>query len=1313
MIVPVPRRLGLLLLGVVTGSASPALGQPTPRMELRSGDRIIVVGNTFAERVASSGYFEAMVHAAHPERRVAVRHVPWSGDEVARRPREHSVPSVEDHITQFRANVIVAAFGMSESFAGMAGLADFERDLAAQLDAWNEARIVLLSPIAHEDLGAPFPTGGALAERNRILSAYVDVMRRVAASHGVQFVDLFEAAQLRYVLEGQPLTSNGIHPNERGCFHFTRAIGRQLGWVTGAPSSVAEPTPAARRLRALAADKHYHERLVYRPTNTEYVWGRRHEPYGIVNFPPEWEQLERMIDARQRALWDGDRPTPAELFAAAPRGPAIWEAVPTSSDFPEDTWTPAPVVAKGRENSLGSLDILPPDEFKKQFTLPDGYVVECFASEQTIPELRNPLAMTFDATGRLWVLCAGTYPHLLPGAQPECTLLVLEDTDGDGRADRRTVWAEDLYVPTGFAVDTDAVYIGQAPDLWKYTDTDGDGVSDRREIVASGFGMCDSHHQISAFEWDPNGGFLLHEGVFTNSNVETPRGTLRTQDAAVWRFDPRTRQLRLMSHCGFSNPWGHVFDDYGQSVLADASGGDNYSFSHVISVFESPKKPRRVGRFLNRGRPTAGCELISSRHFPDDVQETFLVNQSIGFHGARWSRMAFAGSAWSAEAMPEDLLESSDVNFRPVAMEIGPDGALYIVDWCNPLVGHMQYSVRDPRRDHTHGRVWRVRHASRDLLTPPAIATTTPELLEQLRIPERNTRQHARRRLQTMPPPDVFPELARWTASLDAADPLHDRLWLETLWLHQAHGRVDLDLLDRVATLAEPRARAGALRVLRHWLVGGHVTTAEAVMRLERAVRDDDMRVRLEAVVACGFVPDLAAASVAALAETQPMDDGLRIAWEETLAYLARFGTPSSDVARRLQLERLEPEQLLAEPLERMSAGVQLVRADVPETRRHAAAAFLAESDGRTITATLVEAITAARRPSSAVAAVGPLLLAVTPADLARSRDAVEALATHDDRHVRALAYAALSHSGDPIADRLDDEPSLASDVLAHLPAGAAPAEVLTRLRAAVEAGVVEPTPAITQIVRHATGDAAVSGWLRGLVEPVADVGLHRFDGRHEVAMAALRGLSGDGVASGETAVASYRIAPIPEEVATRGAAIYADGVTGCARCHGPDGRGEEGFPPLDRSPWVLGEPARAAAVVVHGLHGVIEMPGGRSFESVMEPLGALLDDQQIADVLSYVRQSWGNYASVVTAADVARGRALKEADGAPLFVDAVAEAFPLRSDRIVPVVHVERERRRGGVGPGTVILTITLPIAVILALVLLVRKLDPVSVGG
>ncbi len=373
----------LLIIFVSLMLLARASADPVKRFMLEPDDHIVIIGNTFAERMAFSGYFDALAYAAHPNHKLVIRNVPWSGDEVALRPREMNVPTMEDHLNNYEADVIVMSFGMSESFGGTAGLGAFEKQLSDQLTTFANTsyntiappKLVLISPIANEDLGAAMLTGRNLKERNSTLGQYVQVMRQVAQAHDVRFIDLFEHSSGLYQREIAQLTSNGIHPNELGYFYLVQEIAVQLGWMDSTTRQ-GQASDSTAKLRRLAYDKHYHQRMLYRPTNTEYVFGRRHEPYGIVNFPAEREQLKRMIVAREHAIWEMDLPTPAELFASAPKGPAIWENIPTSQTLPEDTWAPSPVVAKGEENSLGNLNILPPEEFAKSFTLADGYSIE-------------------------------------------------------------------------------------------------------------------------------------------------------------------------------------------------------------------------------------------------------------------------------------------------------------------------------------------------------------------------------------------------------------------------------------------------------------------------------------------------------------------------------------------------------------------------------------------------------------------------------------------------------------------------------------------------------------------------------------------------------------------------------------------------------------------------------------------------------------------------------------------------------------------------------------------------------------------------
>ncbi len=1237
----------------------PASRRAMAQADFERGDRVLVLGDTLAERIAQSGYLAATLHACFPDLELIIRHAPGSADTFVFQPREMNVPTTDEIMSSFDPDVVIAMYGMAASFEPKnhrAEVEDFIQRVREQTASDGSARLILVSPIRHEFAGVFGPDRAAIAAHNREITRVRDAMRDAAASAGAGFVDLTDM-----VLRG-PLTENGIHPTEAGCGRVVLEIATQLHWLpedTGVPGDDAYEQ--ARALRRMVCDAHFLYRLVYRPTNTEYVFGRRHEPFGIVNFPVETEQLQRMLTARDRHIHALPKPDPRAVLSPFARDDTtMWERTPSGTRLPEDAWTPPPVEAKGTETSLGAVEIGTPDAFLDSFTIAPGYAVSCFASEEQFPELASPLAMTFDEAGRLWVICAVTYPHLLPGERPACHIIVLEDTDQDGVADTCSTFADDLMIPTGIAVDLEGVYVGQAPDLFLLRDTDGDGRADLREIVASGFGMPDSHHTISAFEWDPAGGILMHEGVFTLSNVETPWGVLRTRDAAVWRFDPRTRRLTQMSHSGFANPWGHAFEDWGRSVLADASGGSNYDFAHVISAFDYPTKPVRPGPVLGRGRPTAGCEFLLSRHFPEDVQGTFLVNQSIGFHGTRWSRLTPTGSTWSGSAMPQDLLESSDTNFRPVSMELGPDGTLYIADWCNPIIGHMQYSVRDPRRDHDHGRIWRLRHIERPLVdAPDIVAMSTMELLEALRLPEINTRRHARRRLQSTPWRELEPELLRWLAGLNSSDPLHDRLVLESLWLHQAHGDARPGFVRRVLELEDPRARAGAIRVVRHWLDEGEVSTEEALALLDTGATDPDMRVRLETLVAAGFLPDVEGTGIVSLIADQEMDEAMRTVMEAALNHLTRDGGGlNAPLVRRFRLERAPLEELMALDLEPVVALVRLGRTDVPMTARQEALMFMDAADPLDRIGRLA---TEASRHDH-IRALGELLVTLNaePGQL----QAVEWPGALDPW------VLALQARIDPEAtwDAVADDRLLA--MLEVLEPGDAPAAAMDRLPGMIS-GSTGAGRTIDALVRHTPDASEAFAVLQPLAEPAGERSLARWNEDLAVAMAALRGMHHYPAAAWPEGRRDWRLQMLTADERRRADALYHDEAIGCARCHGASGEGAEGFPPLRASRRLLGHPERPAGIVVHGLFGAIVGADGRVVESAMAPLGSVLSDEEIALVVTYARQSWGNLAPRVTAADVRAARATVPPDGL-WQVTQLDRRYPLKADLLIGPAPME-----------------------------------------
>jgi glucose/arabinose dehydrogenase/azurin len=603
-----------------------------------------------------------------------------------------------------------------------------------------------------------------------------------------------------------------------------------------------------------------------------------------------------------------------------------------------------------------------PETALRQLRTAPGYQVSLFASERDFP-IGNPVALAFDGRGRLWVATMPSYPHFRPGDPPTDKLIVLEDTDGDGRADRYTVFADSLYLALGFELGDGGVYVSQQPNLLFLRDTDGDGVADERRVILHGFGTEDSHHAISAFTWGPDGALYFQEGTFLHTQVETPYGPVRVENGAVFRYEPHTARLGVFTSYPFANPWGHVFDRWGQNIIADASDGTNYYALPISGRVEYPRKHPRTRGFTAVVRPTAGAELVSSHHFPADAQGNFLITNVIGFHGVKNHRVVPQGSGYtSTEAEP--LLVSSDANFRPVDLQFGPDGALYVVDWYNPLIGHMQHSLFDPRRDRTHGRIWRVTYPANPLLPVQDLERlSVRELLELLTAYEDRTRYRVRRELRERDRDEVLRELARWVAALRPEHPEHEHHLLEALWAYQGRDHVEPVLLGRLLGSRDPRARAAATRVVRHWAD----RLADPLALLRERVADEHPQVRLEAVVALSFLRSAAAAEAALESRRHPGDYYLDYALEATVTALEPYWKPAllagEPLAREnpegllLLLDRLGPDEIARVARSAAVDRALLQRARVPLESRREALAALAAGSGTAPAALLLAAL--------------------------------------------------------------------------------------------------------------------------------------------------------------------------------------------------------------------------------------------------------------------------------------------------------------------------------------------------------------------
>ena len=893
-------------------STAPAGRSAAAPFAIHEKEHICIIGNTLAERFQYDGWLETRLQARFPSHELVVRNLGFSGDEVATRLRSKNFGTPDEWLSgkaspiggyeenrlqgaNTRADVVFAFFGYNESYAGKAGLDAYRQQLgdwikhtlAQRYNGKSAPRIVLFSPIAHEDLGNPdLPDG---KENNERLRLYTQAMGEVAKANGVFFVDLFAPSLKLYAASPAPLTLQGIHLNAEGNRLISDAIDRAL---FGDPPARA---PAQlERLRQAVVDKEFHWFHRYRVTDGYSTYGDRAFLTFVRGNPRNVTEKQVAQTAKEDFLptnYDTlQRELPILDVMTANRDRHIWAvargAGEKSDPKIDDSDTPPFVDAK--TNLPKPPAILTGEESLKQMTVGKGLKVELFASEQEFPELIKPVQIAFDTKGRLWVASWKNYPHWQPKTPMDDKLLILEDTNGDGKADKRTVFAGDLHNPTGFEFYNGGVILAQQPNVVFLKDTNGDDRYDVKEIILHGFDSADTHHGINSFTFDPGGALYMQEGVFHRTQVETPwKPVTRQADGGVYRFEPRAWKFETFVPMNFPNPHGHVWDHWGRDIIFDATGGQPYygpSFStkKYYPAMETRNAPRPGSV---RTRPVGGAEILSSRHFPEELQGNVIVLNVIGFRGLLNYRLSEdgAGLKWSEV---EPILFSADENFRPVDAEVGPDGALYFVDWHNPIIGHMQHNLRDTSRDKRHGRVFRVTYPGRPLITPVRIAgEPISRLLDVLKEPEDRVRYRAKIELSGRNTADVMAGLQKWVESLDPKHARYEHQMMEALWVHQWHNRVNDKLLARMLRSSEPWARAAATRVLCYW----RDRVAKPLALLKAQANDPHPAVRLEAVRAASFFQTQEAAEVALESLNHPQDRFLEYTLDQAMNTLKAY----------------------------------------------------------------------------------------------------------------------------------------------------------------------------------------------------------------------------------------------------------------------------------------------------------------------------------------------------------------------------------------------------------------------------------------
>jgi len=820
-----------------------AQSQVKSAVNVQERDVVALIGGSNMERTRFNGFLQTYLIAAKPEGKIKVRNFGWEGDTVFEQWRDAGAATSTNSWRQQRewrqqlrdagATVVLAQFGQMESLAGVARLPQFiaaYEKLIAEF-AEDGRRVALVAPVAFE---------GKLVFQNEGLVAYTKAIRDLAAKLKLNFIEIGKGGADR-----DALTDNGYQLSNAGHRYIATRIAEGLG--------IAPTENEAARREVLEMERLWFD--YWRPMNWAFLAGDR---VGVP-YSKDWHDRDKRI-------------FPTEMDDFLPllnqSDENIWAALAGKSATPISVRSSIPVEEPGAKP-------LSPDEEKAQFKVLDGFEVNLFASEAD--GIVKPIQMRWDERGRLWVACAASYPQIKPGQKANDYVLVCEDTDGDGRADKFTKFAEGLFMPSGIELGDGGLYVAQGTELLHLRDTDGDGKADTRRIVLGGFGTGDSHQMLNGLNWGFGGELWFTQGHHIYSRVETASGVETLNRSGIWRWRPRTGHLDpffQFSSAG-ANCWGVVTNEFGQPFhKSGANIGSWFSTpglvrsslavnAQVMNLFQSPIKQ-------------VGQEFLYSSHFPAEMQGRLFIGGYFA-NVLEQHELKQENGMFKSTQLP-NIIQSSSPVFRPIEVRMGPDGAMYVTDWYNPIIGHYQASYRHPDRDKEHGRIWRVTWKGGKKVAPAKLAgASVSELLEQLDSKERWAWYQSKRLLLERDTKEVIAALDAWVPKQQG----NEYRGLLALSLYEGHETVRPALLAELLRSSDARIRAYATRVVGTWARDGHLP--DALRLLEIQVADDDALVRLEAVVAASYVNDPRAAVIAAHALDRDFNDYHRHALTKTL----------------------------------------------------------------------------------------------------------------------------------------------------------------------------------------------------------------------------------------------------------------------------------------------------------------------------------------------------------------------------------------------------------------------------------------------
>jgi putative heme-binding domain-containing protein len=359
---------------------------------------------------------------------------------------------------------------------------------------------------------------------------------------------------------------------------------------------------------------------------------------------------------------------------------------------------------------------LAPEEERAQLKVPPGFEVELFAAE---PAIRKPMNIACDERGRLWLTESVEYPFpVKEGAEGRDAVRILEDADGDGRAEKVTLFASGLNIPIGVAPIPGGAIVYSIPKLWKLIDRDGDDRADEKQELYGTFGHGDTHGMVNGLTWGFDGWLYACHGYANASEVRGADGSLlKMRSGNTWRMRADGSRVEPFSF-GQVNPFGLCFDPLGNLYSTDCHsqaaylllrGGQYPTFDNVHDGLGFP--PLMIDHD-HQSTGISGIAYYAAEQFPPEYRDCLFTGNVIT-NRVNADRVERRGSgAWAVHR--PDLVESGDPWFRPVDLEVAPDGSLFIADFYNKVIGHYEVPLTHPARDRERGRIWRIVHRGGD-----------------------------------------------------------------------------------------------------------------------------------------------------------------------------------------------------------------------------------------------------------------------------------------------------------------------------------------------------------------------------------------------------------------------------------------------------------------------------------------------------------------------------------------------------------------------------------------------------------------------